>query len=63
MQPYQERVVEEAEQLLDKIEKLQKFIPTDTFSLLPKDEKERLHAQVAVMIDYHNILCERIKFF
>ena len=63
MQPYQERVVEEAGQLLDKIEKLQKFIPTETFNLLPKDEKERLHAQVATMIDYHNILCERIKFF
>ena len=63
MRPHQERVIEEAEQLLDRITKLRNFIVTNTFDLLHIDERNRLHAQVAAMTDYHNILRERIQHF
>jgi len=61
--PHQQRVVVEHADLDDRLKKLQAFLPTDTFATLDADEQERLHAQVAAMCDYSNVLSERIDAF
>jgi hypothetical protein len=64
MQPYQKRVVEEKEQLDEKIKKLQFFIVEgDIFPNLPTTEKRRLHDQLEIMRRLSMVLLERIEAF
>lgn len=60
---FRDRVRAEAAELDDRITKLQAFLPTDTFQALPVEERGRLNAQFAAMLDYSNCLAERIKAF
>ncbi len=61
MQPYQQRVVEERDQLAERLTKLGKFIDEGmVFCALPLDERRRLENQAAVMDEYLAILNERI---
>lgn len=63
MAPHQERVVQEKQELDDKIVNLDKFMLTETFHNLPAEEQERLHHQFTVMGEYSNILADRITAF
>ena len=63
MQPFQQRVVDESWELVEKILKLSNFIDTETFLTLPEDEQLRLKKQLEIMKQYSNILRERIYHF
>jgi len=63
MEAYQERVVLEKKELDDKISKLSPFIGSEKFSSVKEEEANRLRNQLSIMIDYSNILGERIDNF
>lgn len=68
MQPFQQRVVDECNELNDKIAKLVTFIENkganpSVFSTLPEDEQFRLRVQLSAMTIYANVLAERINNF
>lgn len=64
MLPHKQRVVEEKEQLEDRLTKLTSFISTShLFPALPKAEQKRLLRQLKVMQEYSEILSERIAAF
>ena len=63
MQPHQERVVTEREELNEKRIKLISFIETAAFNSLNGAEKDRLRKQAAIMTDYFEVLGERINSF
>lgn len=66
MQPHQQRVVDELRELSDRREKLQAFIAgasNGVFEKLPSDEKERMRHQKDIMVQYEDILKERIDHF
>lgn len=58
--PYQQRIVEESQQLVARIEKLQAFTDTPTFKSLDAAERLRLARQLNHMGDYAGVLGERI---
>lgn len=63
MQPYQERVITEKQELDTKIEKLTTFFSTTTFNALSVIDRTMLKAQHSVMQQYSKILEERIARF
>ena len=63
MTPYQQRVVAEREDLVDKLDKLSEFLKGDVYRSLPADERERLARQYNIMVSYSNVLVERIIHF
>jgi hypothetical protein len=63
MQPHEERVVAERDQLQERLEKLQAFILTDKMSTLAADEQELLFRQCGHMQQYFNLLNRRIARF
>ncbi|EBV7253333.1 hypothetical protein RJM00_003000 [Salmonella enterica] len=64
MQPYQQRVVDEASELRKKLEALNVFISSnETYQKLTEEERERLARQSRVMGDYLAVLQERISAF
>lgn len=63
MQPHQQRVVIEKDELADKLTKLNLFIGGEMFNSLPSDERIRLAKQAEVMKDYLDILNARIAAF
>lgn len=63
MQPHQQRVVDERDDLADKLTKLNSFIGKDMFNSLPAEERIRLARQATVMKDYLDILNDRINAF
>jgi hypothetical protein len=63
MQPYQERVVAERDELHEKIEKLAIFLDTPTYQNLPQPEQQRLLQQLVHMNDYLAVLDERTAAF
>lgn len=60
---FQQRVVQEKQELDDKIVELDKFLLTEIFHGLPSAEQERLERQFAAMTDYAAVLGERIAAF
>ena len=60
---HQQRVVDEAKELADKIDKLAGFLITPTYQRLDDAEQTRLSNQVDVMRLYHTILEQRIESF
>jgi hypothetical protein len=60
---FQDRVRAEAAELDERIKKLAAFLPSDIFGSLPKDEQDRLTAQLAAIQDYSGCLAERIQAF
>ena len=63
MKDWQERVVEEREQLNKKIENLKRFMNACEFCQLSAAEQVRLHRQVDYMTLYSVILRKRIDAF
>lgn len=63
MQPHQERVVTEHNDLQDKITKLESFFNTKIHGALDSQEQARLHKQFNVMKQYSDILKQRIAAF
>jgi hypothetical protein len=63
MQPHQERVVDERDELVEKLTKLNSFMTGEIYNGLPSDEKVRLARQACAMKDYLDILNERIQAF
>lgn len=63
MLDYQQRVVDEKQELDAKREKLGAFKNTDNFAALPWQEQERLNTQGHLMTAYSAVLGERIAAF
>lgn len=64
MQPHQQRVVDERDDLVEKLGKLGDFVASNPiFKKLPSDEQERLLAQHGFMSEYARVLSERIAAF
>jgi len=63
MEAHQKRVIEEKEDLCEKLEKLTEFQKTPLFSQLPVDEQRRLERQTQIMQMYRDVLSERIEAF
>lgn len=63
MQPYQQRIVEEKEELDSKLEKLGDFCNTPIFQGLDSAEQSRLNRQFLIMELYAQVLGERIAAF
>lgn len=63
-EPHQQRVVDEKDELDERIEKLESFISSSPiFAGLPEEEKIRLQDQCTHMMRYSITLSERIKAF
>lgn len=63
MEPYQQRVIEEKNELDEKLAKLSSFGTSAMFTALPVEEQGRLNRQYRVMEEYSRILQERIAAF
>ncbi len=63
MEPHQERVIIERDELEAKIGKLELFFYSHTFALLPIEERMRLGKQLSHMRDYRDALVDRIAAF
>ena len=63
LQPHQQRVVDEKNELDEKRSKLAAFADTEIFNGLPKEEKDRLEHQGFHMGAYSEILGARIAAF
>ena len=63
LQPHQQRVVDEKNELDDKLAKLGAFLESDTFANLNIIERGQLHRQYQSMSEYSKILGERINYF
>ena len=65
LQPHQQRVVAELDQLRERLQKLGKFITDNpsVFLALPLEEQDLLHQQNAAMTAYHDILVQRVAGF
>ncbi len=63
MQPHQQRVVTEKNELAEKLTKLNAFIGGEIYNGLPPEERIRLAKQAGVMKDYLDILSDRINAF
>lgn len=63
MQPHQQRVVDEKEELDGRIVRLDQFIEGDLFKSLPSDEQDRLVKQLRIMYEYLAVLGERVAAF
>lgn len=60
---FRDRVRLEASELQEKIVKLSTFQHSEAFEQLDSEERDRLEAQYAAMLDYSNALSERIDAF
>lgn len=63
MKPHEERVVKEAEELEEKINKLDNFIKSALFESLPDLDQGLLATQLSAMFTYYGILVLRIEKF
>ena len=63
MFPYQERLIEEQEQLQDRIKALESFMETEEHDALIWTERVRLKRQLQIMRDYDHVLTQRIDSF
>ena len=63
MQPHQQRVVDEKNELIEKIIKLKGFLLSQMFQKLSTNEQNLLKIQYATMVQYSEILEMRIETF
>lgn len=63
MQPHQQRVVDEYNELMDRTTKLGVFFGNTIFQKLDQAEQERLNRQWKLMQQYGEVLAERIAAF
>lgn len=60
---YVSRVIQEKEELDERISKLRLFISTTTFAALPAEDQRLLGQQAMLMCDLSHILSERVERF
>lgn len=63
MKPHEQRVVDEKNELGEKLEKLLTFLQTDIYKSLNEKEQELLSFQSQVMEDYYEVLQQRVDLF
>lgn len=63
MEAFQARVVDEKQELDEKLTRLNQFLETDIFNNLDPSEQERLKKQQGLMTGYSEVLGERIAAF
>lgn len=63
LQPHEQRVVEERNDLIEKVTKLHAFFKTEMFNSLKKKDQDLLDEQSRVMMNYADILLKRIERF
>jgi hypothetical protein len=64
VQPHQERVVAELQELAERRRKLEAFIDgSPIFGALPRDEQKRMLRQQNVMREYEDVLRDRVAHF
>ena len=63
LQPYQQRVVAERDELVLKCQKLCEFTRSNTFKTVDPDEQVRLHRQLSLQQQLIDTLNERIAAF
>jgi hypothetical protein len=61
--PHQQRVVDERSELIDKITKLHAFFKTSTFEDLEQEDQNLLNEQSQIMMNYADVLFQRINRF
>ena len=61
--PHQERVIDEMQNLEEKISALARFFNTKTYENLPDDEAFRLRIQSTFMEGYLRVLIQRVRAF
>lgn len=61
--PHQQRVVDQQQELAERLDKLRVFLKTDRCLGLPFTERGRLMQQEKVMAEYSDILLDRINAF
>lgn len=63
MNPYQERVKAEQEQIHERVGKLHAFTRTNDFAYLDLEEKTLLLRQLRIMIEYETVLLARLELW
>jgi hypothetical protein len=63
MQDWQNRVVEESDELVEKLNKLSNFIDSKEYDALPNREQDLLFKQHRLMREYADVLAERLRGF
>lgn len=63
MQPFQQRVIDEKNELSEKVDNLEKFTGGSFYPTLPAAEQARLYRQLLIMQLYEQVLAERISAF
>lgn len=63
LQPHQQRVVDERNELIEKTTKLHTFFKTEIFGNLQEEDKNLLEEQVQLMMNYSDVLLKRINRF
>ena len=63
MEDYQKRVIAEQKELDSKIVKLDAFVSSYQYSVLTKPERDMMRRQRVAMVNYSNVLGERIRLF
>lgn len=60
LEPHQYRLLNERAELRDRLEKLDLFIRSESFLMVPPPERDRLKRQANHMGEYLNVLNERV---
>jgi hypothetical protein len=63
MAPHQQRVIDEHQELTDKLDKLNSFFSNPVFQGLDAAEQDRMRRQASAMQEYADVLVERINAF
>lgn len=63
LQPHQQRVVQEKQELDEKLTKLSAFLSSDAIVKVDEEERDRLRQQAHTMAHYSEILGARIEAF
>ncbi|WP_182002739.1 crAss001_48 related protein [Acinetobacter lactucae] len=63
LQPHEQRVVEEKDQLADRLHKLKEFLDKGQPKFIDDKNWKLLQAQFSVMTEYYVILLNRIELF
>lgn len=63
LQPHEQRVVDERNELVEKITKLHAFFKTPIFEKLKEEEQDLLNEQSQIMMNYSDVLLKRINRF
>lgn len=63
LQPWQQRVIDEKNELDERVTKLSIFIESPAFNEVDGDEQRRLRMQLELMLELQDVLLARIRVF